>query len=226
MKHRLAAGLGLASSAAALFCALALPSVARADDGGSPTAQELLAKLGTCNQVSNGTFHSSNGDAQVPVCQTHGAFTYTSSLSVDCDGQSSDACNSGKDPDYQNDTAVHGSDGRPLNAATTPYVVLPGRSSKIWSYARAGIKPGDVVAVIHGDKVEYAVFGDTGPKSKIGEASYATASALGINPDPRVGGADSGVTYIVFPGTATGAAEDHGKAVAAGRAAAQAFVNS
>ncbi len=40
--------------------------------------------------------------------------------------------------------------------------------------------------------------GDTGPDEIIGEASYATAKALGIDPDPETGGTDSGVTYIVF----------------------------
>ena len=47
------------------------------------------------------------------------------------------------------------------------------------------------------------MFGDTGPENIIGEASYAIAKTLGINPDPAVGGADSGVTYIVFKSTET-----------------------
>jgi len=43
---------------------------------------------------------------------------------------------------------------------------------------------GNVVAVIYNHKLQYAVFGDTGPTNLIGEASYATAKKLGIDPDP------------------------------------------
>lgn len=53
--------------------------------------------------------------------------------------------------------------------------------------------------MIHGDRVQYAVVGDTGPRDIIGEASYATAKSLGIRPDPRGGGTDDDVTYVVFP---------------------------
>ena len=72
------------------------------------------------------------------------------------------------------------------------------KPSRVWDYGTSGIKGGGVAAVIHGDKVAYAVVGDTGPKDTIGEASYATAKALGMDPDPRTGGAESDVTYILF----------------------------
>ncbi len=45
-----------------------------------------------------------------------------------------------------------------------------------------------MVAVIYRDRVEYAVVGDTGPREIIGEASYATAKALGIRPGRHGGG--------------------------------------
>ena len=57
------------------------------------------------------------------------------------------------------------------------------------------------MAVIYGGKVQYAVFGDTGPDNIIGEASYACAAALGIDPDPLTGGTDGPVTYIAFLGS-------------------------
>ncbi|MFC7512586.1 glycoside hydrolase family 75 protein [Streptomyces thermocarboxydus] len=57
---------------------------------------------------------------------------------------------------------------------------------------------GSVAAVVYRDRVSYAVVGDTGPTDIIGEASYAAAKSLGVDPDPRSGGAPSGVTYIVF----------------------------
>ena len=65
-----------------------------------------------------------------------------------------------------------------------------------------GIRLGACAAAIFNGRVVYGVFGDTGPKTILGEASHAMAKALGINPDPRNGGlAEIAVTYVVFPGT-------------------------
>jgi hypothetical protein len=195
-----------------------------ASDDGSPTASALLAKTKTCKQVSNGTYVNPQIGGRVPICGATGAYFWTSSMAVDCDGQESDECNSATDPDFQNDTSFHEADGSPLDAASLPFVVIPLPSS-IWKYASAGIHGGDLLAVIYNGHVEYAVFGDEGPSGQIGEASYATANALGINPDPSSGGADSGVTYIVFPGSATSTIQDHTQAVNAGRTLAQQFVS-
>ena len=54
------------------------------------------------------------------------------------------------------------------------------------------------------DSACYAIFADTGPKNKIGEGSMALAKALGINSSPRSGGVDSGIVYILFPGSGDG----------------------
>ena len=70
-----------------------------------------------------------------------------------------------------------------------------------------------------------AVFADEGPSNIIGEASFATAKALGINPDPSNGGVDSGVTYIVFPKKVPSPVESNSAIDSAGAAAANAFVN-
>jgi len=83
-----------------------------------------------------------------------------------------------------------------------------------------------VAAIIFGGKMVYAVFADEGPKTIIGEASFATAKALGINPDPSNGGTDSGVTYIVFPGKVPSPVENNTAITNTGVAAATAFVNS
>ena len=72
--------------------------------------------------------------------------------------------------------------------------------------------------------MQYAVVGDTGPAGIIGEASYVTAEALGIDPDPMSGGTASGVTYILFENSKASPIEDHRAAVTAGRALARAFV--
>jgi hypothetical protein len=50
-----------------------------------------------------------------------------------------------------------------------------------------------VAAIIYNNKVVYAVFADERPNNIIGEASYATARALGIDSNPETGGVDSGV---------------------------------
>lgn len=68
--------------------------------------------------------------------------------------------------------------------------------------------------------------GDTGPTAIIGEASYATANALGIDPDPEVGGAASGVAYILFTGSQVEPIERHSGAVSLDDSLAKQFVAS
>lgn len=193
-------------------------------DGGSPSAAELLAKTANCTVVSKGTYTNTQANKKVNICGATGAYFWTSGMNIDCDGQRTTQCNENTDCCYQNDTSFHQSDGKPMNAAKTPYVVIPLPSSR-WSYQSAGIKGGDVLAVIYKGQVEYAVFGDEGPNNIIGEASYATAKALGIDPDPSNGGTADPVTYIVFKGSKSGKIEDHAATVAAGRKAAQSFVD-
>jgi Fungal chitosanase of glycosyl hydrolase group 75 len=48
------------------------------------------------------------------------------------------------------------------------------------------------------------IFADTDPGDVIGEGSIALAIALGINADPKKGGINDGLGYIVFPGTKCG----------------------
>ncbi|MEA2697269.1 MAG: hypothetical protein QOI66_1540, partial [Myxococcales bacterium] len=87
----------------------------------------------------------------------------------------------------------------PLTAAVTPYVVLP------TDFTQPGLELGTVVAVIYNNQMTYAIFGDTGPNDIIGEASYACAERLGINPSAMNGGAlGATVTYVAFTkGTAS-----------------------
>jgi hypothetical protein len=142
-------------------------------------------------------------------------------MSIDCDGLTTARCNGRIDPAYQNQILPLAPDGRYLAADETPYFVIPQPSSR-FDYRTAGIRPGDVGAVVYQDKVVYGVFADVGPEARIGEASYATAAALGINPDPLRGGVVSGVTYIVFPGQHPDSSE-HSAINQAGAVAAAAF---
>lgn len=192
---------------------------------GSVSAADLLAKVKDCDQISNGKYRpDEDGSPSVPVCDSKSAVFWQADLDVDCDGRETEKCNKETDPAYQDDTAFHTSDGQPLDAAATPYVVLPGKSD-IWNYSDSGLEGGSIVAVISGDKVEYAGVGDVGPEQAIGEASYAAAEDLGIDPDPATGGAESGVTYIAFKNSKTDAIEDHAGTVELGDKLAKDFVN-
>lgn len=181
-----------------------------------PTAAELMAKLGACKKLSHSPYAKDSGGAStIDVCDLPNAVWFTADMDVDCDGKTTAVCNKTADHSYQNSTAAEDSHGQALDASVLPYVVLPGVSSK-WSYKASGIGMGSVVAVIYNGQVQYGIVGDVGPTTIIGEASYAMASALGINPNPASGGTDSGVTYIVFKGAGPSANEDHDAAVALG----------
>ncbi|GAA2360099.1 glycoside hydrolase family 75 protein [Dactylosporangium salmoneum] len=196
--------------------------------GGAPTAADLLAKVTTCNQISNGKYKTDSDvtTATVAVCQKTGAVFWKADMDIDCDGVRTTQCNETTDCCFQADTFCHTSGNSPLNAAQLPYVVVPS-SSSIWNYTNYQIGCGTVVAVIYNNQVLYAVVGDTGPTGIIGEASYATANALGINPDPSNGGTDSGVTYIVFQGSQrVSPIENHNNAVALGQSLARTFVDN
>ncbi|MFG2501044.1 glycoside hydrolase family 75 protein [Streptomyces sp. NPDC048441] len=191
---------------------------------GSVRAADLLAKAGSCRQISRGKYRTDDGArANIPVCGKRGAVLWKADMDIDCDGQVSKACNRRTDPLFFHATAFQQSDGRELSAERLPYIVVPGASRR-WNHAAHGIKAGSVAAVIHRDKVLYAVVGDTGPTDLIGEASYAAAKALGIRADPRTGGTDDGVTYVVFKGPAASPIESHRAAVARGDALARQFL--
>jgi hypothetical protein len=117
------------------------------------------------------------------------------------------------------------SKGNPLDASTLPFVVVPG-SSNGFNYKTAGLKLGSVVAVIYNDKIAYGILGDVGPTGILGEASYAMAQKLGINPSPTSGGVDSGVTYVAFTGAAAVVTknEDAVQAVELGQSRAAEFI--
>ncbi|MET7742468.1 glycoside hydrolase family 75 protein [Streptomyces sp. NPDC005385] len=228
--------LTLAAAAAALLASApaALPSAPTAGHPGSRApavregsvgAADLLARTRDCVPVSKGRYRTDDGTpADIPVCGTRSAVFWKADMDIDCDGRPGSLCNSRTDPLFSDATAFQQSDGRYLSAETLPYIVVPAPSG-IWNHRDQGIGAGSVAAVIYRDRVQYAVVGDTGPSDIIGEASYATAEALGIRPDPRGGGTPSGVTYIVFKNSRVSPIEDHAAAVAAGERLARTFVS-
>jgi hypothetical protein len=212
---------GLLAVAALVASVLASP-VAQA---AGPSAAQLLAELTACQQISNGKYSTDSGSAKtVPVCGKNGAVWYRADMDIDCDGQPTPRCNKSTDPWFQPETAFQDSKGRHLVADQLPYTVVPSPSGT-WDYRKHGIQGGGVVAVIFNNRVEYTVVGDTGPSNIIGEASYAAAVNLGINPNPKTGGTDGPVHYLYFKNSKVSPIEDHGKAVSQGEALAQKFLD-
>ncbi|GAA2821889.1 glycoside hydrolase family 75 protein [Kribbella solani] len=192
--------LGLAVALAGLTLVVPLRSSQAAELAG-PTADQLRARATCASQLSNGKYAPDDGDSRtIKVCKTGTAVHWTADLDIDCDGQRTTQCSENTDPSFQPDTSFHQSDGRPLNSAGLPFIVVPLPSS-VWDYHTAGIGGATVAAVVYQDKVAYAVVGDEGPTGIIGEGSYKLAQQLGINPNPSSGGIDGAVvTYILFPG--------------------------
>lgn len=164
-----------------------------------PAPADLVAVLSNCQQLAGTTkFATDAGGAKtVPLCKLNGAIWWKADLDVDCDGGQGAACKA--DPYYQAETSTVDSKGNPLDASTLPFIVLP-LPSNGFDYKAHGLKLGSVAAVIYQGKILYGIAGDMGPKGVIGEASYAMAKKLGINPSPISGGVDSGVTYVAFTG--------------------------
>jgi hypothetical protein len=123
------------------------------------------------------------------------AVFWTADMDIDCDGRKTAFCNKKTDPDFQNQLSC----GTDIAADETPYFVIPIGSPA--NSKNRGIQIGQVAAIIYKDRVAYAVFLDEcGIRTLIGEASCATARLLGIDPDPKTGGTDDPVTYLVFTG--------------------------
>jgi len=165
----------------------------------------LTALTRTC-KMTVGHVYGFDSDPQDPdkgkttqICALDGAIFWIADMDIDCDGKATPGkCDREDDCCYAPDTSLHGNNG-PLTAAVTPYVVLP------TDFVQPGLELGTVVAVIYNNQMTYAIFGDTGPNDIIGEASYACAERLGINPSAKNGGAlGATVTYVAFTkGTAS-----------------------
>jgi hypothetical protein len=130
-----------------------------------------------------------------------GPLYFDSELQLDTDGWP-DGKGRG-DPSWQPETSLSYADGTSVDANSVPYFVLP--LPKKWP-AQFNIKLGDIAAVIFKNKLAFAVFGDEGPKTKLGEGSLELLRQLGeerLRPDGTVinSGMGPGVITIVFPGS-------------------------
>ena len=87
-----------------------------------------------------------------------------------------------------------------VDAASIPYVVLPPEGFK-------HAKLGDFATVVNlrSGKVAGAIVADeSAPELPMGEGSIALANALGIDSNPRSGGVEKGVAYVIYPGSGNG----------------------
>jgi hypothetical protein len=186
------------------------------DAGPPPTADELLRAVAICNPVSTGGYKTDDqpsAPANISICGLPGVVYWKADMDIDCDGKTTAVCNLQRDPWYQPQSSATDSKGQFVDASTLPFVVVPLPSAR-FNYAAAGLGLGSVVAVVYNGKVAYGPFADEGPENIIGEASYAMAVLLGIDPDPATGGTADEVTYVAFTG-ATGLVkplEDHAAA--------------
>jgi Fungal chitosanase of glycosyl hydrolase group 75 len=100
------------------------------------------------------------------------------------------------DPDNPNQSDPH----RYVDAATVPYIALHPKALK---YARLG----DFATVVNlqNQKVSAALVADeTARNLSVGEGSIALAEALGVNSDPRYGGKDGAIVYLIYPSSGNG----------------------
>jgi hypothetical protein len=87
-----------------------------------------------------------------------------------------------------------------VDAEHIRYVVLPPEGFK---HGRLG----DFATVVNlrNGKVAGAIVADeSAPDLPMGEGSMALASALGIDSNPRTGGVEKGVAYVIYPGSGNG----------------------
>lgn len=125
------------------------------------------------------------------VEQADGSVTWTAKMAIDGDGVGP----SHGDPDYQNHTSLKPD----LNADVDQYIVVPPAIIKGVVGIVLGCA-GTVKNQINGLICDVVV-GDVGPHNKLGEASIATAKALGVPASPTSGGNASHVfEYTIRPG--------------------------
>lgn len=88
---------------------------------------------------------------------------------------------------------------RYIDSEAVPYAAIPPEVKEL------GVKLGDLCLMSKDGVAVWGCVADIGPRDKLGEASIAAASALGIDSSPRDGGTSRPVvTYRIFLGTSGG----------------------
>lgn len=142
------------------------------------------------------------------------AVYYEAKFAIDADG--SGKLTPGDTSD--DNTSLHDKDDVAFDASKFPFIVLPLPRTGTMVQDH-GVKLGDLGVCFYKNAKSVAVlYGDLGPRDRLGEGSVIAAEKLGINGDPLRGGIDageigvnlprhSGIVHIVFPGS--GAAKTH-----------------
>jgi hypothetical protein len=212
--------------ALALLAAAAVPS--RAQDPTADNVEALLALTSkACTKKLSGDYaYDDDSNKKAAICgDKSGAVYWTADMDIDCDGlETPGKCDRAHDCCFQSQTAFQNSKGQHLTAAVDPYYVIPNN----FNLSSNGIAKWQIAAIIYKGKLTYAFLADTGPANIIGEASYATAVILGVDPDARTGGTDGPVTYIVFTGAIGRPTipENHDQVIQVGTKAAQEFLKA
>jgi hypothetical protein len=192
---------------------------------GDVPAEHLLTALDNGTQLIQKMFKTdASAQPSVKIFELQSdnyALFFEADMDIDCDGEPDDKCNENTDPWFYPALSV----GTGIYASQTPFYVVP----VSFDHEQYGVELGSVGAVIYKNKVSYGPLLDKcGVDDVIGEASYATAEYLGINPDPRVGGTDGPVAYICFAGPSAQIGSDnyanHERAVELGNARAKEIV--
>ena len=163
-----------------------------------PSLEDVLDEIQQAGEII-GIRYDERGqrkEVAINVISHDGVISFTS-LARSCDDgvlTEEQRANSSR---YHQDTL---SNGWRINPYDIPYVVLPYESGN-QTFLNQGIKLGDVVAVVYGDKIVYGLYIDNGPSDRIGEVSMRIQHELFGNSNPMVGHDEYDVTYIVFPGS-------------------------
>jgi hypothetical protein len=86
-----------------------------------------------------------------------------------------------------------------IDSERYPFCVVPGMFGNGWQLGDVGFCLNEKT-----DDNMYCATADIGPQNHIGEVSMLLAKCLGLSPDPKAGGTESGIVYVVFPGSDPG----------------------
>jgi hypothetical protein len=121
---------------------------------------------------------------------------FVAGMAINSDGDCGAACNAFAAEHSNTTSLMHPDTHRPLDPTVIPFIALP-----IGQTRDSQISLGDIYAAYNtkNKKMAFAIFGDLGPRNRLGEGSIALARKLGIPAESPSGGTSEGIIYIGFP---------------------------
>lgn len=133
-------------------------------------------------------------NCQINLYDNPTKIVYRAKAAIDDDGSN----NIWHDPDWNPDTSLHYL-GRPVDAASIPYIVVP----PLILLSVKEIVLGCQAFVTYAGETTSAVVADIGPHKKLGEISVECARRILIPESPTRGGVESHIVdYVIIPGQA------------------------